>query len=105
MRNSWDCVQNENTLQEKRLPALNIYLQDVTVKTGTGSRREMSCILNLFSLQLFVFRQSPTANVSPSLCSDRAELDKSRTICRNSSSVREEVHKDLTEDVFAISWC
>lgn len=51
--------------RKTRLPPLNIYLQDVTVKAGTRSRREMSCILNLFTLQLFVFSQSPTANVSP----------------------------------------
>lgn len=58
-------MQNENTLQENRLPPPNIYLQDVKVKAGTKSRREMSCILNLFTFQLFVFSQSPKANVSP----------------------------------------
>lgn len=101
-------MQNENTLQENCLPPLNIYFQDVTVKAWTRSRREMSCILNLFTLQLFVFSQSPTTNVSPfffSLCYDRPQLDKTCTICRNSSSVNEEVHNDLLQDVFALSWC
>lgn len=39
-----------------------------------------------------------------SLCYDRPKLDKTCTICRSSSSVNEEVHEDLLQDVFTVWW-
>lgn len=99
-------MQDGNTLQEKRLPPLKIYLQDVIVKAGTRSRREMSCILNLCTLQLFVFGQSPTANVSPCFVSVMTDPSYTRhTICRNSSLGHEEVHENLLQDVSTVWWC
>lgn len=102
-RTSWNRV---NTLQEKRLPPLNIYLQDVTVKAGTRSRREMSCILNLCTLQLFVFNQSPTANVSSSFISVITDPSYTRHIIfRNSSLSCEEVHENFLRDAPTLWWC
>lgn len=105
-RTSWNRVQDGNTLQEKHLPPLNIYLRGVTVKAGTRSRREMSCILNLCTLQLFVFNQSPTAKVFPSFVSVMTDLSYTRhTICRNSSLGHEEVHENLLQDASTVWWC